>query len=205
MCISGQTGSGKTRFVYRLLSDVTKMYREDPPDRIMYCYGIHQPLFDDMEVEIPNLEMKHGLPTPEEIGEFTKDRKHRLIIIDDLSHQLLNNQEMELLFIQGCHHRQLSVVFMTQNLFQRGSRSRIIALNTYYLVLMKNVRDASQIAFLGRQLFPGHSNFLLEAYADATKSPYGYLLVDTSPHSEDKYRLRTHIFPGEDPIIYQSL
>lgn len=94
---------------------------------------------------------------------------------------------------------------MTQNLFQRGSRSRIIALNTYYLVLMKNVRDASQIAFLGRQLFPGHSNFLTEAYAYATKSPYGYLLVDTSPHSEDKYRLRTHIFPGEDPIIYQSL
>lgn len=81
------------------------MYREDPPDRIMYCCGIHQPLFDDMEVEIPNLEMKHGLPTPEEIGEFTKDRKHRLIIIDDLSHQLLNNQEMELLFTQGCHHR----------------------------------------------------------------------------------------------------
>lgn len=105
MCISGQTGSGKTRFVYRLLSDVTKMYREDPPDRIVYCYGIHQPLFDDMEVEIPNLEMKHGLPTPEEIEEFTKDRKHRLIIIDDLSHQLLNNQEMELLFTQGCHHR----------------------------------------------------------------------------------------------------
>lgn len=75
MCISGQTGSGKTRFVYRLLSDVTKMYREDPPDRIMYCYGIHQPLFDDMEVEIPNLEMKHGLPTPEEIEEFTKDHR----------------------------------------------------------------------------------------------------------------------------------
>lgn len=94
---------------------------------------------------------------------------------------------------------------MTQNLFQRGSRSRTIALNTYYLVLMKKVRDASQIAFLGRQLFSGHSNFLTEAYADATKSPYGYLLVDTSPHSEDKYRLRTHIFPGEDPIIYQSL
>lgn len=176
MCISGQTGSGKTRFVYRLLSDVTKMYREDPPDRIMYCYGIHQPLFDDMEVEIPNLEMKHGLPTPEEIEEFTKDRKYRLIIIDDLSHQLLNNQEMELLFTQGCHHRRLSVVFMTQNLFQRGSRSRTIALNTYYLVLMKNVRDASQIAFLGRQLFPGHSNFLTECYQVTLWLPLGGFL-----------------------------
>lgn len=120
----------------------------------MYCYGIHQPLFDDMEVEIPNLEMKHGLPTPEEIEEFTKDRKHRSIIIDDLSHQLLNNQEMELLFTQGCHHRRLSVVFMTQNLFQRGSRSRTIALNTYYLVLMKMYETHLRSPFLAVSCFP---------------------------------------------------
>ncbi|KAK3106055.1 hypothetical protein FSP39_011753 [Pinctada imbricata] len=181
------------------------MYKEEAPDRIMYCYGIHQPLFDDMELEIENLEMKKGLPTSKEIEDFTKDRKHRLIVIDDLSHQLLNNQEMELLFTQGCHHRRLSIVFMTQNLFQTGSRSRTIALNTYNLVLMKNIRDSSQISFLGRQLFPGRSNVLMEAYIDATKSPYGYLMVDTSPHSEDQYRLRTHIFPGEEPMIYQSL
>ncbi|KAK3084297.1 hypothetical protein FSP39_011240 [Pinctada imbricata] len=205
MCISGQTGSGKTRFVHRLLLNVSTMYKEEAPDRIMYCYGIHQPLFDDMELEIENLEMKKGLPTSKEIEDFTKDRKHRLIVIDDLSHQLLNNQEMELLFTQGCHHRRLIVVFMTQNLFQKGSRSRTIALNTYYLVLMKNIRDSSQISFLGRQLFPGRSNVLMEAYIDATKSPYGYLMVDTSPHSEDQYRLRTHIFPGEEPMIYQSL
>ncbi|KAK3098580.1 hypothetical protein FSP39_015044 [Pinctada imbricata] len=205
MCISGQTGSGKTRFVFRLLQNLTKMYAEEPPDAVMYCYGIHQPLFDQMEEQIPNLFMKHGLPTQGEIEEFTKERKHRLVIIDDLAHQLLNNPDMELLFTQGCHHRRLSVIFMTQNLFQKGSKSRTIALNTYYLVLMKNIRDASQIAFLGRQLFPGKSRLLTDAYKDATHEPYGYLLIDASPHSEDKYRLRTHIFPGEYPVIYQSL
>ena len=205
MCMSGQTGSGKTQFVYRLLRNVSQMYKEDPPDRILYCYGIHQPLFDEMEIEIQNLEMKQGLPTPEEINDFTQDHCHRLIIIDDLAHQLLNNSEMELLFTQGCHHRRISVIFMTQNLFQKGSKSRTIALNTYYLVLMKNVRDTSQIQYLGRQLFPGRSNLLTDAYTDATKEPYGYLLVDTSPHSGDKYRLRTRIFPGEDPIIYHCL
>ena len=112
---------------------------------------------------------------------------------------------MELLFTQGYHHRRISVIFMTQNLFQKGSESRTIALNTYYLILMKNVRDAAQITYLGRQLFPRRANFLSAAYTDATQEPYGYLLVDTSPHAEDKYRLRTHIFPGEDPIVYQSL
>ena len=205
MCISGQTGSGKTRFVYRLLQNLSLVYTEDPPDRILYCYGIHQPLFDKMELEIQNLEMKQGLPTHQEIEAFTQTRTHRLIVIDDLAHQLLNDSEMELLFTQGCHHRRISVIFMTQNLFQKGSKSRTIALNTYYLVLMKNVRDAAQIAYLGRQLYPGRSTLLTSAYADATKEPYGYLFIDTSPHSEDKYRLRTHIFPGEYPIIYQSL
>jgi hypothetical protein len=181
------------------------MYKEDPPDRILYCYGIHQPLFDKMELEIQNLEMKKGLPTLQEIEAFTQTRTHRLIIIDDLAHQLLNDSEMELLFTQGCHHRRISVIFMTQNLFQKGSKSRTITLNTYYLVLMKNMRDAAQISYLGRQLYPGRSNLLTSAYADATKEPYGYLLIDTSQHSEDKYRLRTHIFPGEYPIVYQSL
>jgi hypothetical protein len=71
MCVSGQTGSGKTQFVYRLLRNVSLMYKEDPPDRILYCYGIHQSLFDQMEIEIQNLEMKHGLPTPEESNDFT--------------------------------------------------------------------------------------------------------------------------------------
>ena len=179
MCVSGQTGSGKTRFVYRLLCNLSKMYDEEPPGCILYCYGIHQPLFDKMEADFSNLVMRQGLPTKGEIEDFTKERKHRLIIIDDLAHELLSNTEMELLFTQGCHHRRISVIFMTQNLFQKGSKSRSIALNTYYLLLMKNVRDASQISFLGRQLFPGRSNFLTEAYLDATKQPYGYLLVPT--------------------------
>jgi hypothetical protein len=31
---------------------------------------------------------------------------------------------------------------------------------------------------------------------------YGYLVIDMHPTSNDKYRLRTDVFPGEDCIIY---
>ena len=79
-------------------------------------------------------------------------------------------------------------MFLTQNLFPRGAKSRTIALNTYYLVLMKNARDASQVTTLDRKMFPGEARVLTEAYLDV-----------------DRYRLRTHIFPGEDPMVYQSL
>ena len=58
---------------------------------------------------------------------------------------------------------------------------------------------------LGQQLFPGQSNTLVEAYEDATAGRYGYLVLDLTPMGEDKYRMRTNVFPGEDPIIYTRL
>ena len=118
----------------------------------MYCFGIHQPLFEEMEKTIPNITFYQGLPSPEVIDDFTADRRHRVIVLDDLMHRVVQNVDMELLFTQGCHHRKLSVVFITQNIFHRGTKSRTIALNTTYLVMMKNVSDVSQVATLGRQL-----------------------------------------------------
>ena len=203
LIVSGSTGSGKTLWVYRLLQHLDGLYVNDPPVETLYCYGIYQPLYDEMKRTLSNFSMHHGVPTTIELDEFTKDRHHRLIILDDLMQQVIKNDEMELLFTQGCHHRRLSVIFITQNLLPQGKNSRNIALNTWYLVLMKNMRDALQINYLGRQIFPGRSRFLVNSYEDCMKDKYGYLMVDLSPHGDDEYRVRTRIFPGELPIIYQ--
>ena len=71
ICISGQTGSGKTRWVYQFLTHIRDMYAKDPHTRILYCYGIYQPLFDEMERNVPNFTSKQGLPSAEELDEFT--------------------------------------------------------------------------------------------------------------------------------------
>ena len=73
--ISGQTGSGKTRWVYKFLKNVQSMYFRDPPSHVIYCYGIHQDQFDDMKREIPIFYSKRGLPTAEDIHDFTRDKK----------------------------------------------------------------------------------------------------------------------------------
>lgn len=203
MCISGQTGSGKTVWVHRFLKHLPAMYSKDPPSEVLYCYGIHQPLIEQMEHELPNFTAKQGLPTAEELEEYTRDRRHKLIVIDDLMHDVIHNKEMELLFTQGTHHRCVSVILITQNLFPQGRHARTIALNTWYMVLMKNVRDVSQVGVLGRQLYPGKVKGFMTSYQDALT--YGYFIIDMSPHAEDQYRLRTHIFPGEDPIIYKLM
>lgn len=105
-----------------------------PLTNIVYCYGINQPLFDEMEQRFSNLILHHGVPTNNAIEELTFDRQHTLVVLDDLMHRVVRDAEMELVFTQGCHHRHLSVVFITQNLFSKGSKSRTIALNTYYLI-----------------------------------------------------------------------
>jgi len=70
-----------------------------------------------------------------------------------------------------------------------------MSLNAHYMVLFMNPRDVSQFANLARQMYPKASQFAVEAYRDATREPYSYLLVDMRPVQDEELRLRTNIFP----------
>ena len=95
----------------------------------------------------------------------------------------------------------MSVVYLAQNLFPKNKFARTISLNAHYMVLFKNPRDASQFANL-RQMYPKRSQFAVEAYKDATREPYSYLLVDLRPEQDDDLRLQTNVFPGETQYVY---
>jgi hypothetical protein len=115
-----------------------------------------------------------------------------LIIIDDLMRES-DNRVVDL-FTKGCHHRNISVFFITQNLFHQGRGQRDISLNAHYLVCFKNPRDKAQIRHLAQQVFPENPKFIKEAYIDATKTPHGYLLLDMKQSTPDEIRFRTNIF-----------
>ena len=102
------------------------------------------------------------------------------------------------LFTKLSHHRNVSVVIVTQNLLHRKRHVRTMNLNTYYVVLFKNPRDAGQVAIMARQMYPRKSNFVVEAFRDATREPYGYLMIDLKPETDDRYRFRTNIFPDDE-------
>ena len=70
-----------------------------------------------------------------------------------------------------------------------------MSLNSNYIVLFKNARDATQVANLARQMYPGKSTFMIEAFKNATSATYGCLLIDLKQETDDKLRLRTDIFP----------
>jgi len=85
------------------------------------------------------------------------------------------------IFTKIFHHRNISVLHLTQNLFDRNKHARTISVNAYYLVLFKNPRDAGQFSILARHMYPSSWKFAEEGYRDATERPFGYLFVDSKP------------------------
>jgi len=51
-------------------------------------------------------------------------------------------------------------------------------------------------------MFPSHVKYMQEAFQDATKRPYGYLLSDLKPEAPSDLRLRSNIVPGETQCAY---
>jgi hypothetical protein len=199
--VSGITGSGKSCWVYELLKNKDTMFGESTPIiKILYCYGVWQELFTTMESSNLPIKFHEGLPTDEDIQDLTASKQHSCLILDDLLHEIVNkNSKMESLWTRMSHHKAMTIIFLTQNIFQKGART--INLNTHYTILFKNPRDIMQVSTLARQT--GYGQTLVESFKDSTSSPYGYLIVDLHPNSDDDYRLRSKVFPGEDTVIYK--
>lgn len=165
------------------------------PDKVVWMYGINQPLYD----EIPDVTFVEGLPSnyKDLLGDQT------LFIIDDLMGECGKDKRLTHLFTRGSHHLNLSVIFICQNFFHKGREMRDITLNAHYLVLCKNRRDLSQIQHLGNQLFPRNNRYFQEVYEDATKKPFSYLFIDLKSDTPEEMRLRTNILPNQIQCVYQ--
>ena len=194
--VAGPTSSGKTFWTHKLLS--YNMFTE-PVKSVLYCYGVFQDYFNEMK--IPNIEFHEGLPTLEKVQSL-HDGSFHVIVLDDLMEYIVKSVEVQNLFTKYCHHYNITVVFLTQNVFAQGPCARTININTHILVLFANKRDESQAMNLGKQLYPCNSKVFMEAYEDATSYLHGYLVIDCDPKSPRDLKLRTHIFPGEQTICY---
>jgi hypothetical protein len=207
--IAGPTSSGKSVLTRRILKNYDVLFNFKNPVlnlKVLWCYGIWQPLYNQQISNNVYVKYVEGLPSKDEI--FLD--KPNIIIIDDLMTQLGNNPALADLFTKGSHHNDISVIFITQNLFHKGREMRNISLNSHYYIIMKSPRDKAQINTFARELFPGKTKFFLEAYEDATKEGYSYIKVDLTQTTPDNLRVRTRITPEEvehlnlkfSPIIY---
>jgi GTPase SAR1 family protein len=195
MMIAGPSGCGKTTFTTNLIRNVKK-YIQPSPFRIIWC----NPAFNAVPTQLKNIEYFNNIP--ENIN--NKENNPILIILDDLMLSSYNSQVCEL-FTKGSHHRNLSVILITQNVFHQGKHCRDISLNCKYLVMFKNPRDKSQIMPLARQIYPENSKDFLKVYNEITSVPYGYIVLDLTQDINDIFRFRSNIFEDNKFDIYCTL
>jgi len=192
--LSGVSMSGKSTFAKNLIQNLS-MFSEIPK-RVLYSYSEDQPLYEQMNHH--NISFVKGL----DFNMECTDNEPTLLIVDDQMAESGKDNMIRNLFTKGVHHKNISLLYITQNLYHQGKYSRDMRLNAHYLIIFKSPTFVSQVQHLNRQLFPSHPRFLVEAYKNATITPYSYLFINLHPHCEDELRVRSGILPSENEIIY---
>ena len=192
--IAGYSNSGKSELCTRLM----EIYH-DNFQRILYCGAETHPLQDN-EIISSKLLVSSEIVNPFEYAHGG----NILFILDDCFLEAVENQNVVDVFTKG-RHKNISTIFITQNLFFTGKHSRNISLNCSHYILMRT-RDMGQVETLGRQLYgKGRGKDFLNIYKKALSvNTYGYLLIDLSPKTPEELQLRTNI-TGETPyqLVYQ--
>ena len=191
--VAGPTGCGKTEWVKRFIKHLPEMVTP-LPTKILWSYAEWQPAYQSLQDKI---QFVQGLP---KLPLYSQEPL--LFIIDDQMHNV--DQRVSSLFTKGSHHRNISVIYIVQNLFDKHKEHRTISLNAHYLVVFKNPRDVSQIVHLAKQMYPGKTHYMRQAFDLATAHPHGYLLLDLKQSTPEGVRLRSHIFPGEYQEVYMQ-
>ncbi len=203
--VAGPTGCGKTAFVLQLLEGSlidSNSIIQPVPQKVYWFYGQYQPAYNKLQHASAIITFIQDLP--DDLLQYTgKDPAiKKVVVLDDLMASAAKGKQVTNMFVQGSHHLGISVIYIVQNLFFQGPEMRTISLNAHYIVLFKNPREQSQVAFLGRQMYgPGRGKVMVEAFKDATKKAYGYLVVNLKPDTDDRFRLMTNIFAPELPVV----
>lgn len=184
MSMVGPSESGKTQLIYEWLINDTFQPKFD---KIYFFYQYYQPLYDKMQGEVANIEFIQGVNF-ELIESLSNNGTKYLLIFDDSCEEVCSSKAFVKIATAG-RHRGLSTIYIKHNLFHKSNLGRDVELQTTHIVLFKSPRDVMQISTLSTQLGLGSS--LVDWYRDATSVPFGHLLIDLSPRSDDRLRYCT--------------
>lgn len=203
MIVCGPSGCGKTYFIAQLLNNIDTSF-DTQINKVIWCYT------EDNSINyIKNMTIQSNNPTLHEI-EFIKgvpssfenpNNDAILIVLDDLMMDAYNSQVSNL-FTRSSHHRNISVILITQNIFHQSRHSRDISLNAKYIIVFKNPRDKIQFQHLARQIYPEKTQDLMIIYKECTDTPHGYLLIDLTQNQHEFLRFRSDIFNKQHIVCY---
>jgi hypothetical protein len=134
------------KFVIRLLE--CREHLCDVFENIVRCHSDY-----NAPHQLKNITLIKGVP---ELG--NPQNVPTIIALDDFTESVYSTKVSQL-FTKSSHHRNISLILVTQNLFHQGHSSRDISLNSKYIVVSKNPRDKTEIVKFARQVYQNISIF----------------------------------------------
>ena len=197
--IAGSSNSGKTWLCNEILKHKNLLF-DKPPERTFLFYSEYQDIYNQMLQSKAVDELHKGIPPLEELKKMLTPYKKTgsCCVFDDSIHDI--QEDISKIFTIYSHHLNCSVFFISQNLFYQNKEYRTMNLNATYCIIMGGFRSRGQILSYAKQISPYRTNYIVDGFTDATKSPYGYLIFDFKQGVADHIRLRTNILPSENPV-----
>jgi len=190
--ISGPSGSGKTHLTVKLIN--SDIYEPSITRIEWYCEKASKPEGISVNCEIEFIEK-----IPEKF--VNESNEPLLIVLDDLMDESMQSVQVSKLYTKDARHSNISVILLTQNIYNPGKYSRNISLNSSFYILFRNLRDQNQINKFLQQICGGcNSKAIQSVYRDAvTNKPHSYLFIDFSQKGHNLLRFRTDLF-GENGV-----
>ena len=141
-----------------------------------------------MQKEIENLEFVLGVNF-EFIHSLKNNGTKCLLIFDDSCKDICNSKAFVDIASAG-RHQGLSTIYIKHKFFHQSKLRRDVELQNTHIVFFKSPREVMQVTTLSTQL--GLGSELFSWYRDATLVPFGHLLIDLSPRTNDRLRYCTN-------------
>jgi hypothetical protein len=142
--VAGPTGCGKAQFPVKLLTTEGAIVPE--PQRIIWIFSEWQPAYETLRSALGQRKQLVKVYDPEQLYNSIDPNFRNVLVLHDqmgCSGTSAGDGAVTLtkFFTQGSHHRNLTIIYIVQNLLNQHRSMRTVNLNSHHQVPFKNPRD----------------------------------------------------------------
>lgn len=142
------------------------------------------------------------------LSKFHSEGKKGCIILDDLMQEMGDNDFLTSAFTRLSTHFNLSVIYITQNLFfkgQKASNSTTVYRNCKHLVLFESRNDKTVLSFIAQKIGHGRA---MRTFLEAALENFRYIVINFDLKRDKRIQFTADIFREDTlfkPIITQTI
>ena len=159
-----------------------------------------QPDYDIIREWYPSIEFEKGWR--DEICDSLSREQRNISVLDDQMGVASSSTSVADLFTKGSHHKNLTIIYRVQNVYNQYKSQTTISLNSNYSVVFHNGRNASHFRIMAYQICPNDGKWPVDTFTDANFKPYGYLVLDHHPSTPEDQTVVTNILTKEQLTDY---